>query len=52
MRKFPCGCCGGSGLVHEGTPRERVCPFCIKGFTYIDDGKSHNKDDGKTQKDN
>lgn len=45
MRKFPCGCCGGKGVVHKGTSHERVCPFCLgSGFNYIDDDYNNGED--------
>ena len=33
-----CSCCGGSGVVDEGTPSERECPFCWGiGYVSLDD---------------
>ena len=31
-----CDVCWGSGVVDEGTPEERECPFCC-GTGFVDD---------------
>lgn len=35
MATETCYCCGGSGIVDEGTPNERECPFCF-GTGYVE----------------
>lgn len=37
MASKVCDCCGGSGVVDEGTREERECPFCW-GTGWFDSG--------------
>lgn len=43
MSTQTCYCCGGSGVVDEGTPKERECPFCWgTGYVEADDDDDDN----------
>lgn len=43
MSTQTCYCCGGSGVVDEGTPKERECPFCWgTGYVEVDDDDDNN----------